>query len=407
MRILVCSQNFSPELTGIGKYSGDMAAWLAARGHEVRVVCAPPYYPHWRVEEGFRRLWYQRDAVAGARVTRCPIWVPRCPSGLTRLLHLASFAVTSLPVLLGAAFWRPDVVWVVAPAIFSAPGALLAARLGGARTWLHIQDYEIDAAFGLGLLRGERKRRMVTGVERWLLRRFDVVSSISTRLVERAVAKGVARSRSECFPNWADLKEVDTTADPTAAIRGRRAIGLPEGPVIALYSGNMGNKQGLEVLADIARRLPAIAFVLCGAGAGRRELQDACAGLPNVRFLDLQPPARYAELLAAADIHLLPMRADALDSGVPSKLTAMLASGRPVVATANAGTELARTVNEGGIAVPAGDSEAMARAVSDLAADNERRRRLGDAGRRYAEMHLGRDAILGAFESRLLSLLRQ
>ena len=402
MRILVCSQNFSPELTGIGKYSGDMAAWLAARGHEVRVVCAPPYYPQWRVEEGFRRLWYQRHTVAGARVTRCPIWVPRCPSGLTRLLHLASFAVTSLPVLLRTAFWRPDVVWVVAPAIFSAPGALLAARLGGARAWLHIQDYEIDAAFGLGLLHGKGMLRIVTALERWLLRRFDVVSSISANLVGRAVSKGVEPARTASFPNWVDLDAFDP--DAAAGARGRQVLGLPEDRLIALYSGNMGNKQGLELLATVARQLPDVAFVFCGAGAGRRDLQDACVGLPNVRFLDLQPAERYADLLAAADIHLLPMRADAVDSGVPSKLTAMMASGRPVVATANAGTELARTVNEGGIAVPAGDGAAMAAAIATLAADADRRRALGAAGRRHAEQHLGREAILTAFEARLLSL---
>lgn len=42
LRILIHGINFSPELTGIGKYSGEMAEWLAAQGHEVRVVTAPP-----------------------------------------------------------------------------------------------------------------------------------------------------------------------------------------------------------------------------------------------------------------------------------------------------------------------------------------------------------------------------
>ena len=399
MRILVCSLNFSPELTGIGKYSGDMVAWLTGQGHEVRVVTAPPYYPQWRVALGYRRSWYQHETIVGARVTRCPLWVPRRPSGLSRLLHLASFALSSLPALLRQAFWRPDVVWVVAPAIFSVPGALLTARLCGARSWLHIQDYEIDAAFDLGLLHGRRRRRLVTGLERWLLCRFDVVSTISAHLVERTIAKGVARDRTVLFPNWVDIDSISPTRQAPSAYRTE--LGIADDQVVALYSGNMGSKQGLEILAEVARRLPEIAFVFCGAGAGRRELQDACAGYGNVRFLDLQPIARLGELLASADIHLLPMRADAVESGVPSKLTAMLASGRPVVATVNAGTELATTVAQGGIAVPAGNAEAMATAIADLAGDPARRQTLGRNGRCFAEQHLDRRAVLSEFEARL------
>ncbi|HEY5579981.1 MAG TPA: glycosyltransferase, partial [Rhodoferax sp.] len=53
--------NFSPELTGIGKYTGELAAWLAARGHDVRVVTAPPYYPDWKVGAGFKNGWAVED----------------------------------------------------------------------------------------------------------------------------------------------------------------------------------------------------------------------------------------------------------------------------------------------------------------------------------------------------------
>ena len=79
--------------------------------------------------------------------------MPARPGGVKRLLHLASFALSSLPSLLRAAAGRPDVILVVEPALFCAPAAWLAARLCGARAWLHVQDYEVDAAFELGLLR--------------------------------------------------------------------------------------------------------------------------------------------------------------------------------------------------------------------------------------------------------------
>jgi len=128
MKILLYGLNYAPEPVGIGKYSGELGPWLAARGHSVRVITAPPYFPGWRVSAGYHN-GYSLKQREGVRVRRCPLWVPRRPSGLTRLLHLASFALSSLVPLLAQRAWRPDVVITVAPAFFCAPGALLLRRL--------------------------------------------------------------------------------------------------------------------------------------------------------------------------------------------------------------------------------------------------------------------------------------
>ena len=226
MKILIYGLNFSPELTGIGKYTGEMAEWLAVQGHEVRVVTAPPYYPQWRVADGYANGWRQ-ETVQGSRdkkqqadfaVYRCPLWVPSKLSGVKRLLHLASFAASSLPVLLRQAFWRPDLVWVAAPAFFCAPGAWLTARLCRARCWLHIQDYEVDAAFDLGLLKGERLRRWVTASERWLMQRFDRVSTISKRMVEQALRKRIDPARVVLFPNWVNISGIQPLTTPSSLL---------------------------------------------------------------------------------------------------------------------------------------------------------------------------------------------
>ena len=120
MKILIYGINYAPELTGIGKYSAEMAEWLAARGHSVSVVTAPPYYPQWRVHDGYRAGRYAREERAGVSVRRAPLWVPARPGGVKRLLHLASFALSSLPSLLRAA-GRPDVILVVEPARSARP----------------------------------------------------------------------------------------------------------------------------------------------------------------------------------------------------------------------------------------------------------------------------------------------
>ncbi|HSY01424.1 MAG TPA: glycosyltransferase, partial [Acidobacteriaceae bacterium] len=120
MRILLLGLNYAPELTGIGKYSGEMMEWLAGRGHEVRVVTTPPYYPAWQVWAGYRWWQYRREvSSAGVGIWRCPIWVPKKPGGLTRILHLGSFALSSVPVMLGQAAWGPEVVITVEPAFFN------------------------------------------------------------------------------------------------------------------------------------------------------------------------------------------------------------------------------------------------------------------------------------------------
>lgn len=407
MKALILSLNFYPDLTGIGKYSGEMAEWLAAAGHEVRVVTAPPYYPAWRVSSGYRNSWHT-EVRKGVSVWRAPLYVPNKPGGLKRLLHLASFALSSLPVMLRQTLWRPDVVWVVEPAFMCAPGAWLTARLSGAKAWLHVQDFEVDAAFDMGLIKGARLKRWASAVERFLKQRFDMVSTISGRMRERALSKGVQPTRVLSFPNWVDISAISPLQ---AASPYRQELGLAPDAVVALYSGNMGGKQGLEILAQLAQRLagnPRLQFVFCGNGAGRADLEQQCAGLPNVRFLELQPLERLSELLGLADIHLLPQRADAADLVMPSKLTGMLASGRAVVATALPQTELGRVVSEDaacGLIVAPEDPEAMANAVMTLADDPELRARMGASGRAYAERELDRDVILGRFERQLRDLV--
>jgi len=407
MKFLFYGINFAPELTGIGKYTGEMAQWLASAGHEVRVITAPPYYPAWKVGTGYSALRYRSESWRGVQVMRAPLWVPHRPGGLKRLLHLGSFAISSLPVLLAQWRWKPDVVWVVEPPLMCAPAAVAFASLRGAKSWLHIQDYEVDAAFDLGLIKGHTLRRWIQGAERWLIRRFDRVSTISGRMLDRAMDKGVAAERVLHFPNWADISGITPLTVPSTY---RAELGLAPDAVVALYSGNMGNKQGLETLAEVARLLqddPRIQLVFGGNGSGRADLQARCAGLTNARFLDLQPLERLNQWLGLADVHLLPQRADAADLVMLFKLTGMLASGRAVLATAQPGTELCRVVLQDaacGVVVPPEDPVAMAEALRALATDPARRAVLGANGRRYAEAEMSQDVILRRFETHLLDL---
>lgn len=410
MKILIYGLNFAPELTGIGRFSGDMAAWLAARGHEVRAVTAPPYYPAWQIGEGYSGAWWKRETWQGVDVIRCPLYVPKLASGFRRMVHLLSFALTSAaPAKWSGLFWRPDVVFVVEPTAFVAPAGLAASWFSGALSWLHVQDFEFDAAIELGLL-PRAFAAPARGSERFLLRRFGTVSTISPRMVERLEGKGVPAARTVMFPNWVDTGRILPDADGAGF---RDQLGIAPDAVVALYSGNIGEKQGIEQIATAAQYVrahrkpddPPVQFVLAGAGAGREVIEQAVRdhglGEEAFRLLPLQPEEKLPALLAMADIHLLPQRAEAADLVMPSKLGGMLSSGRPVVASAAPRTQIAATVASCGEVVVPGDGEAIGAAVQKLARDPARRRELGMAARREAETNWDRDAVLKRFEAEL------
>lgn len=394
-RIMLIAINYWPELTGIGKYTGEMAEWLVENGWSVRVITAPPYYPAWRIDQDYSGWKYRSENVRGVSIKRCPLWVPAQLNGLKRILHLMSFALSSFPLILWQAWrWRPDIIFTVEPPLFCAPAALLGAWLKGAQSWLHVQDFEVDAAFELGILRSQRLRGWILVVEGLLMRRFTRVSTISARMLERLTAKGVAHERRALFPNWVDL---DLIRPLESASLLRNEWGVQDTDVVVLYSGNMGEKQGLEVLIETARSLQGqanLCFLLCGDGAARPRLECLAEGIGNIRFKPLQSADRLNDLLNLADIHVLPQRADAADLVLPSKLTNMLASGRPVVASANPETQVAELVRDCGIVVPPGDVAGLAAALTALAVSRERRHSLGLAARAKAERLWDRDRIL-------------
>ncbi|OKH22668.1 glycosyl transferase [Chroogloeocystis siderophila 5.2 s.c.1] len=407
MRILVYGLNYTPELTGIGKYTGEMTEWLAAQGHEVRVVTALPYYPAWRVDAGFSPWRYCTEFLKGVKVWRCPLWVPHKPSGLKRILHLASFAIASFPVVLWQGLnWQPDVVFVVEPAFFCVVGALVTSRVSGAKAWLHIQDFEIDAGFDLGLLPSSGiVRSLISTIERWLTNRFDRVSTISEKMLERLKLKGVLIYKCVYFPNWVDTKTIYPLQHTSAL---RTELGIAPDTFVALYSGSMGEKQGLEVILAAAQMLaidyPNILFVLCGEGSARKHLQKLAKKMLNVRFLNLQPVHRLNDLLNLANVHLLPQLPTAADLVMPSKLQGMCASGRPAIATVHPDTQIAQVLQSCGITVIPGDIIALTKALVILANHPEQCIELGKAARQFTLNNWQQEKVLQQLEQKFYQL---
>lgn len=403
MRILIVSTNFHPELTGIGKYSGEMSDWLVKAGHQVTVICAPPYYPQWSVQKPYRTFWYDVEYINGAKVIRCPLWVPKKVTGLKRMLHLASFALSMFPIAVWHSFKQYDLVFTVEPSLLNSFSALMISKISGAKSNLHVQDFEVDVAFELGIVKNSRLKSILLRVERGLMSLFDMVSTSSPAMVSLLHNKGVNSDKTYLFPNWVDIGQIYPMDRMTSF---RSVLNISKDTFVLLYSGNMGEKQGLEIVVDSARMLQSrnIVLIMCGTGTAITRLKERAEGLKNIIWLDLQPLERLNELLNTADIHLLPQLEGASDLLMPSKLNGMLASGRPIVATALEGTQIEKVVANCGIVTPPADTDAYVRAIDQLISNESMVFELGKAARDYALNWLEYNAIMSKYENKIKSL---
>ena len=406
-KILIIGLNFFPELTSTGKYTGELAAYLSQQGFLVHVITAPPYYPQWRVAPGYHAWRFTRENWKGLKIYRCPLWVPRRPTGLTRLLHLASFALSSLLALAVQLPWKPDLVLCIAPTLMNAPGVLLFTYLCQSKSWLHIQDFELDAALKLGMFPGGHwLARIAAWLERNLLKKFDKISTISGRMMEGLLNKDLPTEKCFLLPNWVDTNQILPLESNNPF---RLSLGISMEAVVMLYAGNLGRKQGLGVVIEAAKLLKDhsnLVFILCGDGAAREDLIYSAEGLPNLIFLPVQSVEKLNRLLNLADIHLLPQRVGAADLVMPSKLSGMLASGKAVIATVHKDTEVGKVISKTGVLSPPEDADALASAILELAQSPVERVRLGKKGRNYAVTHWSTEIILRQFDQHLMNLIK-
>jgi colanic acid biosynthesis glycosyl transferase WcaI len=398
-KILIHGINYAPELIGVGRYTRDLAEYLAAQGHSVEVITAPPHYPGWWVRPPYRAHTYSQEKLNGVTVRRCPIFLHRSGKGIWRLLIPFSFALAAAPLVV----WRiirsrPDVVLCIEPTLFSAPAAALAAKIVGARRVLHVHDLEVDAAFAVGHLRGGFFKQTALAVERVILHRFKRIVTISNRMRDRLLEKRLLADRVMVIRNWVDLSRIRSLTGPNGF---REEMGLSESDFVVLYAGQIGAKQSLHLLFEAAEQLAAVDklhFVIAGDGPLKAHFLDRYGNMSNVHFLPLQPEDRLCELLNVANLHILPQDGAAADLVLPSKLGGMLASRRPILVQAEEGTELYQMLNGVVKIVPPGDVGSLVDAIIKA------RTGAHDAsGYDAAAAHFARDQLLPRFHEVILA----
>ncbi|MCE7081312.1 glycosyltransferase family 4 protein [Streptomyces sp. ST2-7A] len=389
-RLLLVSTNYAPESAGIGPYAAQIAEdWVTRRGAEVHVLAGMPHYPAWRVDPAWRGRWRATELRDGVRVHRRRHTVPTRQTAVRRGLYEASILVGGL--FLPPRGGRPDAILAQMPSL---AGGVLAARLArrhGVPFVPVVQDLMGAAAAQSGIDGGGRAAAVATGLERRVLAAATLVGVIHESFRERVSSLGVPTDRIRLVPNWAHV------ARPTGTRADTRArLGWEPGRTVLLHSGNMGLKQGLEVLVETARLAPDLLVVLMGDGNRRAHLVGAAAGVPNLRILPPAGDAEFPDVLAAADALMVTQRASVLDMSVPSKLTSYFTAARPVIASVADGGGTAEEIrrSDAGYLVPPENPAAIVEAAREIAADPATADAIGARGFDYARTHLGREAGL-------------
>ncbi len=401
--ITLIGLNFYPESTAIGLYSTQLARHLEEQGAKLDVITAFPYYPQWKIAPEYKdKPRFLTEEFENMTLHRFRQYTPAQPSFVKRVLHIVDFTIGSFMNLRKVK--KCDYVISVIPFTSSAFLGNLLKRRFKAKHWIHIQDFEFDAAFQSGVVQsGKQKKgllhRLLMWIERRVLARADRVSTISHLMMDSLSAK--TESDRYYLPNWIDAKDIDPS-------KSRPHGYLSSSKFKLLYSGSIADKQDWDFFMKLVDRLDFERFeiVIVGDGAQRKPLEERVAEYPGI---SLYPPVPYEELndlLCGADAHFLFQKAEVLDTVMPSKILGMMASAKPSVITGHPDSEVAKVMqqSEGGYYVPNNELQSVLDHLETLYKNKEAAGQMGERARAFVTREFARIPILEEFTKELAGL---
>jgi len=400
-RLLFLNRSYWPDTEATGQLLTELCEDLTDR-FDVTVLCGQPNQdPH---GESF---------LVSGRQVRCGVCIERVnhtsfsKRSLTgKLLNFCSF--------LWSAFWRSrrlnrcDVIVCETDPFLLPFLAVWIGFLSRAKLVFYLQDIYPDIAVAVGKARPGVLVDLLRRMLRWCYRRADAIVVLSEDMRGAIQAWGTLDDVPiRVIPNWVDTSRIRPIKQNNA---WREQHGLTD-KIVIMYSGNLGLSQDLSIVLEAAAQLKDrenLRFVFVGEGAAKARLQDEAKqlGLSNVCFLPYQPQECLAESLSAADLQILPIRASALKSLMPSKLYGILASGTPLVSTAPPGSELARIVQDAdaGKNVHPFTSAGLSETIRTLLDSPSQLWKMGERGRQFAVTHYDRKLSIQGFSNLLQSL---
>jgi len=412
MNILIYGINYHPELTGIGKYTAELAEYLVNKGHSVWVICAPPYYPYWKVQLPYKPYSWKREIIRDVKVFRTPLYVPAKVTGLSRIILEASFVLGSLPYWMAFLFKKVDIVLCIYPPLIGTLVPLLFSKLKRIPTLYHVQDLQVDLARDLGKIKNKWLMSMLESIEQFT---FDHSSSVST------ISQGIAaRLRNKLplknvpiFPNGTNSQNIYPLDKPKEDLK--KIFGFNVQDRVVLYAGNIGEKQGVEIVLQVAANLavshPKFVFFIVGEGAQKNILEEKVKenGYSNVYFSGLVSENQLNDLLNIADLHIVPQKAGSSDLVMPSKLGPILmAGGVPLIGT-DMGSYLYNETQKHDFAFlfNAEDADELIDLLGSIDLEGQELVNKRTNGMAYAREKLENDVILKSFEEFIMGFVKE
>jgi glycosyltransferase involved in cell wall biosynthesis len=344
----------------------------------------------------------------GVDVWRTKILLPPRPTAVWRIVFDSSIALTS--ALTALSIPRVDVTICLSPPVQTTLlGAGIRFKLG--KLVVLVQDLPTEAARSVGMLKDGAALRLGRALEHLAYRLADHVVVISSAFATYIQSAGVEPAKISEIPNWADVDSIKL-ARPDPLMRSR--LGASQDDFLVVHAGNMGAKQNLLNVVAAATLLKDnnhIKLVLIGDGQERHKVVEDIAArrLANIRLLPLQASHDFSTILTSADALLINQAPSVVDSVLPSKLLAYMASGRPVLAAVHPGSTTADLVRRAGCGVVAdpGRPEALASAIRSMRAmgDSQGLTTMGRQGRAYVEEHFARGAVLRQWDNLIERLM--
>lgn len=383
MKIQVLCPHFEPDSAPTGEFMSAIVNNLGEMGHELHVVTALPWYRNHAIEQGWEGSMIQVEQRSWGQIAR----VNPFPTDKTNIAaRAAAFGAFTGIGLISAVTDRfdPDVVFAMSPPLSLGLAGWVAAKRRGVPFVFNIQDVFPDVAIETGTISSPRVIKAAKRLEKLVYDKADVVTVLSEEM-QRNV-EGKTDSQTEIIPNFVDI----STFEPQPKENSYRDEYGLNGKRIVMYCGNVGFSQSIELLADAAREMSDIedlVFVVNGGGSAIGEVHRRAEGLDNFRVIPYQPVERVPEVLAAADLHVIPLRQGLAWSSVPSKLYKILAVERPVIASVDEGTEVGRVVVDAGAgySVPPDDAAPLVEALRKMLASDEQMAEMGSKGRAWVE----------------------
>lgn len=399
--ITLISLNFYPEDTAIGMYSTQLAEYLEAQGAKITVITGFPYYPQWEIWSNYKeKESYLEEKIGTMRVLRYKQYVPKKPTFYKRVLHIIDFTIGTWRNL--RCIKQCDVVISVIPFTSSAWLGNTLSRKHNAKHWIHIQDFEFDAAFQSGLTSQNKSKgffyNRLMSLEKKILDKAHRVSTISHTMIEKLEKKTV--TPTFFLPNW-----IDTAASDPTLVQKHRYI--RSGKFTLLYAGNIGDKQDWRLFTELVEDLDFNEYqvVVVGAGAKRETLKTDLSHLP-IDWYEPVPLKELASLLGSTDVHILFQKTEVKDTVMPSKILGMMASARPSIVTGNAIAEPAKIFKEsqGGFYESEPDKSRIMQHLQWLKNNPILAQEMGVAARAYSIEKFAKGSILERFTDELTRL---